>query len=113
MLWDELIQLRPLLECTCGCAYTCNVAKATVDLIEHHLMQFLMGYDNVQSQIVVTEPLPSINKAYSMILHVERQRQVHMGESLEGATLFAWGAARKQEDLLKGQSYRKRGVMDK
>ncbi|KAK4395883.1 hypothetical protein Sango_1742600 [Sesamum angolense] len=58
-------------------------------------MQFLMGlneeYDNVRSQILVTKPLPSINKAYSMILRVERQRQVHMGESLEGATLFARG----------------------
>ncbi|KAL0355790.1 UNVERIFIED_CONTAM: hypothetical protein Sradi_4025900 [Sesamum radiatum] len=54
MLWDELVQLRPLPECTCGSACTCNVAKATTDLIEErHLMQFLMGlndeYDNVRS----------------------------------------------------------------
>ncbi|KAL0416720.1 UNVERIFIED_CONTAM: hypothetical protein Slati_3503900 [Sesamum latifolium] len=118
MLWDELIQLRPLTECTCACTCTCNVAKATTNLIEqNHLMQFLMGlneeYDNVRSQILVTEPLPSINKAYSMILRVEKQRKVHMGESHEGATLSAEGVARKREDPLKGQGYRKKGVVDK
>ncbi|KAL0409412.1 UNVERIFIED_CONTAM: hypothetical protein Sradi_1875600 [Sesamum radiatum] len=54
MLWDELVQLRPLPECTCGSACTCNVAKATSDLVEErHLMQFLMGlndeYDNMRN----------------------------------------------------------------
>ncbi|KAL0458066.1 UNVERIFIED_CONTAM: hypothetical protein Slati_0433800 [Sesamum latifolium] len=81
MLWDELVQLRPLPKCTCGSACTCNVAKATTDLIEErHLMQFLMGlndeYDNVRSQILVMEPLPNINRAYQMVLRVVRQ-QVH------------------------------------
>ncbi|KAL0386181.1 UNVERIFIED_CONTAM: hypothetical protein Sradi_3012400 [Sesamum radiatum] len=47
MLWDELVQLRPLPECTCGCPCTCNLAKATTDLIEErHLMQFLMGLND-------------------------------------------------------------------
>ncbi|KAK4386641.1 hypothetical protein Sango_2534700 [Sesamum angolense] len=73
------LTLRPMSECTCGCACTCDLAKATATFVEQRqLIQFLMGlndeYDNVRSQILVTEPLPSVNRAYSMILRVERQR---------------------------------------
>ncbi|KAL0369646.1 UNVERIFIED_CONTAM: hypothetical protein Sangu_0282700 [Sesamum angustifolium] len=46
-------------------------------------MQFLMGlndvYDHVRTQILVMDPLPSVNKAYRMILLVEKQRQVNLG----------------------------------
>ncbi|KAL0458574.1 UNVERIFIED_CONTAM: hypothetical protein Slati_0484600 [Sesamum latifolium] len=46
------------------------------------MMQFLMGlnehYDNIRSLILVLDPLPNVNKAYSMALHVERQRQVNL-----------------------------------
>ncbi|KAK9165874.1 hypothetical protein Scep_001065 [Stephania cephalantha] len=45
-------------------------------------MQFLMGlndiYDHVRNQILVMDPLPNINKAYSMILRVEKQREVNI-----------------------------------
>lgn len=35
------------------------------------LIQFLMGLsDNMRNQILITEPLPSVNKAYSMVLKV-------------------------------------------
>ncbi|XP_011086600.1 uncharacterized protein LOC105168281 [Sesamum indicum] len=46
------------------------------------LLQFLMGlgeeFDNVRQQILVMDPAPSINKGYSMIASVEKQRQAHM-----------------------------------
>ncbi|KAK9094248.1 hypothetical protein Scep_025717 [Stephania cephalantha] len=46
------------------------------------MMQFSMGlndeYDHVRNQILVFEPLPNINKAYSMILRVEKQKEVHI-----------------------------------
>lgn len=35
------------------------------------------GYDNKWNQILLMEPLPSVNKAYSMVLCVEKQREVH------------------------------------
>ncbi|KAL0289165.1 UNVERIFIED_CONTAM: hypothetical protein Sangu_2626200 [Sesamum angustifolium] len=34
-------------------------------------------YDAVRNQILMQEPLPSVSKAYSMILRVEKQREVH------------------------------------
>ncbi|KAK4404468.1 hypothetical protein Sango_0815400 [Sesamum angolense] len=114
MLWDELVQVRPIPECTCGCTYTCGVAKATVDLAEQRqLMQFLMGlnheYDTVRSQILVNEPLPSVNVAYSMVLRVEKQRQVHLAEPHEGAAMHAVTYDKKKEL----NSFRRRGVGDK
>ncbi|KAK4388519.1 Retrovirus-related Pol polyprotein from transposon RE2 [Sesamum angolense] len=94
-----------------------QLEREIASVTQGDLSVFLMGlneeYDTVRSQILVTEPLPSINKAYSMILRVERQRQVHMGESHEGAALFVEGVARKREDSLRGQGYKKKGVVDK
>ncbi|KAL0412816.1 UNVERIFIED_CONTAM: Retrovirus-related Pol polyprotein from transposon RE1 [Sesamum radiatum] len=52
------------------------------EIEENQLMQFLMGlsepYDSIRSQILVLDPLPSVNKAYSMVLRVERQRRVNL-----------------------------------
>ena len=42
----------------------------------HRVMQFLMGlnevFDHSKDQILLMDPLPSVNKAYSMILKVEK-----------------------------------------
>jgi hypothetical protein len=65
-LWDELTYLMPLPECTCGSAKTVSDITSF-----NRLMQFLMGlseeYEQIRSQILVMEPLPAVNKAYSMI----------------------------------------------
>ena len=76
-LWDEIACLMPSPICTCG------AAKEVSDLSSFNkLMQFLMGlndsYDNVRNQVLVMDPLPSVNRAYSMVLRVEKQREVHM-----------------------------------
>ncbi|KAL0374379.1 UNVERIFIED_CONTAM: Retrovirus-related Pol polyprotein from transposon RE2 [Sesamum radiatum] len=75
-LWDELACLNPLPTCSCGSS------KALADMTSSsQLIQFLMGlndaYDHVRNQILLMEPLPSIGKAYSMTLRVEKQREVH------------------------------------
>ncbi|XP_057994939.1 uncharacterized protein LOC110651461 [Hevea brasiliensis] len=75
-LWDELACLKPLPVCDYG-------ATKQIDEInsEGKLIQFLMGlnqaYDNVRNQILLMDPLPIINKAYSMVLRVEKQREIH------------------------------------
>ncbi|KAK4392659.1 hypothetical protein Sango_2043700 [Sesamum angolense] len=35
------------------------------------------SFDHVRNQILLMEPLPSVNKAYSMVQRVEKQREVH------------------------------------
>ncbi|KAL0367919.1 UNVERIFIED_CONTAM: Retrovirus-related Pol polyprotein from transposon RE1 [Sesamum calycinum] len=80
--WDELVCLKPPAMCSCGkCTSGSNKAKSE-EIEENQLMQFLMGlsepYDSIRSQILVLDPLPSVNKAYSMIFRVERQRRVNL-----------------------------------
>lgn len=36
------------------------------------------SYDAIRSQILVMDTLPSLNKAYSMVLRVEKQRSVQV-----------------------------------
>ncbi|CAA2968605.1 Hypothetical predicted protein [Olea europaea subsp. europaea] len=58
------------------------------------LMQFLMGlnesYDNLKNQILSMDPWPTVNRAYSMMMQVEKQRQVQMvySEGSETNALF-------------------------
>lgn len=53
----------------------CGFVKLMIEIDgDDKLIQFLMGlsdyYDNMRNQILITEPLPSVNKAYSMVLKV-------------------------------------------
>ncbi|KAG8649482.1 hypothetical protein MANES_08G099611v8 [Manihot esculenta] len=71
--WDELGSMETLPPCTCG-------ASKAIDEINNRnrLMQFLMGlsdaYGTVRDQILGMDPLPSVNKAYSMVLKFESQK---------------------------------------
>ncbi|KAL0319242.1 UNVERIFIED_CONTAM: Retrovirus-related Pol polyprotein from transposon RE1 [Sesamum angustifolium] len=83
-LWDELAHLSPLPKCSCGSS------KAMADMnTSNQLMQFLMGleesYDHIRSQVLLMDPLPTVGKAYSMLLRIEKQREVHIGSSQDGA----------------------------
>ncbi|GKD86941.1 cysteine-rich receptor-like protein kinase 8 [Tanacetum coccineum] len=66
--------------CTCKC--DCENGKATGER-EHRkrLIQFLMGLDdsytnNIRGQILLMQPLPLVSKAYNMLRHEEKQRDV-------------------------------------
>ncbi|KAL0411362.1 UNVERIFIED_CONTAM: hypothetical protein Slati_3725900 [Sesamum latifolium] len=80
-LWTNLSYLAPTPKCTYkGC--TCGVNKAITDLtVSTQLMQFLMGlhesYNSEPSQILMLDSLPDIEKAFSMVYVVEKQREVH------------------------------------
>lgn len=78
--WDELNGLTPVPQCTCG------AAKLVADAFDsNRLIQFLMGlneaYDSVRGQILLMEPLHTVNRAYSMVLRVEKQREVNQSYS--------------------------------
>ncbi|KAL0345578.1 UNVERIFIED_CONTAM: hypothetical protein Sradi_4389100 [Sesamum radiatum] len=71
-------------------------ARAKTNEIDtDQLIQFLTGlnesYDHIRNQIHVLDLLPSVNKAYSMILRPERQRQVNLGMIDAGDTLALLG----------------------
>ncbi|KAL0451244.1 UNVERIFIED_CONTAM: hypothetical protein Slati_1102500 [Sesamum latifolium] len=80
-LWDELICLVPNRQCTYECS--CGASKDVDNLgAQNQLMQFLMGlnatFDLSHNQILMMDMLPTVTKAYSMILRVEKQMQVNM-----------------------------------
>jgi len=78
-LWDEMTDMLDVSVCTCPA--TCPSVKKNQELDQRRkLMQFLMHlndeYEAIRGQILLLDPLPTVNKAYSMIQRVERQRHV-------------------------------------
>nr|XP_023873300.1 uncharacterized protein LOC111985884 [Quercus suber] len=76
--WDQLLNLRPLPSCSCG-RCICGVNdKITLFNHQNTLMQFLNGlneaFSQVRTQILMMEPSPSIDKAFSLVIQEERQR---------------------------------------
>ena len=63
IIWDELNNFRPLPDCSC-------CAKSYIQ--QDYVIRFLKGlndrFTNVRSQIMLMEPLPSINKVFSLII---------------------------------------------
>ena len=76
--WDQLFNLKPLPFCSCG-KCVCGV-NDEITFFHHQdfLMQFLNGlnelYSQVRTQILMMEPSPSIDKAFSLVIQEERQR---------------------------------------
>ncbi|XP_031282657.1 uncharacterized protein LOC116141274 [Pistacia vera] len=89
-LWKELEERFG--ECNGPLLYQ---IQRDISSINQGNMPFLMGlndsFDHVRNQILVMDPLPTINKAYSMILRVEKQREVHVAfaDNLENSAMFA------------------------
>ncbi|GAB4848580.1 hypothetical protein Ancab_040146 [Ancistrocladus abbreviatus] len=75
-LWDEYHTLIVLPPCVCGASEAQDKIQQT-----QQLMQFLMGlnkdYTTVRGNLLLMNPLPNINQAYSLLLEEERQRGIH------------------------------------
>lgn len=61
----------------------CGATKSIYDInSSNHLKQFIIGlndtYDHDQNQILIMDLLASIKNAYSMILRVVKQHEVHV-----------------------------------
>lgn len=80
ILWDELDMLSPAPECTCAVKCSCELTKSNHKKQEiEQVVCFLKGlgevYGTVKSNILMMEPLPSINKTYGLVLQQEGQLQ--------------------------------------
>ncbi|KAF7824070.1 uncharacterized protein G2W53_022214 [Senna tora] len=114
--WDEMGRLMPLPTCVCG-KCTCNLNKKVANLDDTvKLMQFLMGltstYDVTSTQILNSSPLPSLNKAYAMVISEEAQRHVNLSyNSGEGSSAML-AKAFQGKDWFKDMK-EKKGTMQK
>ena len=91
--WDRLLNFRPLPCCFCG-KCTCGVNdKITTLQHQDSLMQLLNGlndsYSQVRAQILMMKPIPSIDKAFSLVIQEKRQRSLgfNLGSSVETTAL--------------------------
>ncbi|KAL0427167.1 UNVERIFIED_CONTAM: hypothetical protein Slati_2891500 [Sesamum latifolium] len=78
--WDELTCLDPVPACTC------NVHRQVSEREASRQLMRLMGlnvFDHVRSQILLMDPRPHVEKAFSMVHSVEKQLevQVHIPEN--------------------------------
>ncbi|XP_076956137.1 uncharacterized protein LOC143631181 [Bidens hawaiensis] len=74
--WDELNAINTIPSCTCEAAHA--FAKREED---QRLFQFLVGlnrsYDMVRSNILIMQPLLSIDRAYGILIQYEKQKEIH------------------------------------
>ncbi|KAK4273001.1 hypothetical protein QN277_021477 [Acacia crassicarpa] len=90
ILWDELLVIRPIVSCSCNPRCHCGM----IDLYKNHLDQdyvirFLKGlsdrFSTVKSQIMLVDPLPNINRVFSLVTQQERELGF---QPVEAVTLF-------------------------
>ena len=87
-IWQELVEYRLVDECTC------EGSKKMIDFLNSEfVMTFLMtlneSYSHIRAQILLIDPLPPINKVFSLIIQEDRQRSIGSSPSLESITLLA------------------------
>ncbi|KAL5578248.1 hypothetical protein UlMin_019947 [Ulmus minor] len=99
-LWDELSDFRPFPACHCG---------GMKDLVDYqhqdYVLQFLMGlndsFSQIRAQILMFEPLPSINKIFSLVIQEERQRSLNSSYVIPLST--AYGVNSNNYNVSKGK----------
>ncbi|KAK4277055.1 hypothetical protein QN277_015110 [Acacia crassicarpa] len=68
IIWDELLNFRPIPACSCS---------SKEYFRQDYVIRFLKGlndrFSTVRSQILLMDPLPSINKAFSLVVQQERE----------------------------------------
>ncbi|XP_047176194.1 uncharacterized protein LOC124843482 [Vigna umbellata] len=84
ILWEELEFLRPIPRCSCNIPCSVDLSKAFHKYREmEHVICFLKGlnecYNTVRTQILLMEPLPNINRVFSLIMQQERQGKHEYG----------------------------------
>ncbi|KAF7821968.1 uncharacterized protein G2W53_027423 [Senna tora] len=101
--WDELYRLRPTSRCYCG-KCTCEFNKKLNNLeADTRLVQFLMGlnqpFEVIRSQILSLDPLPSVNKAFGLVVNVETEKEINSSQGsnlIEGSAMLAKGNTRNE-----------------
>ncbi|XP_074277644.1 uncharacterized protein LOC141601275 [Silene latifolia] len=108
-LWDVLIVHEPPFACKCG-KCECDIGTATLKRLDNErLHQFFMGIDSslyggVRSQQFQLDPLPSLSRAYSVVVQQECLRSDPTTPDVSEVAAFAalnssvyWRVLRDQE----------------
>ncbi|PWA48889.1 GAG-pre-integrase domain, Gag-polypeptide of LTR copia-type [Artemisia annua] len=79
-IWDEMQSALSIPRCTCG-GCECDMAKKIIEVRKkERLYEFLMGLNSdfsvIRTQILATNPTPSLANAYHLVSEDERQRAI-------------------------------------
>nr|DAD45980.1 TPA_asm: hypothetical protein HUJ06_004210 [Nelumbo nucifera] len=93
ILWDEYVTLRSVPVCPCEPQCSCQALKDVKKAYQNdYSIRFLKGLNDnfatVRSQIFLMDPLPNINKLFSLVLQHERQFNNPMIKLEEPASVF-------------------------
>ena len=84
--WDEIQNYEPLPTCSCE-KCVCHVNEKISNI--HHrevVMQLLMGlndsFSHIQGQILLMDPIPFVERVYSLLIQDEKQRSVGQGSNI-------------------------------
>lgn len=94
VLWDELTSLNPLRACVCeGCF--CNIVEAIrkkqeVNLVICFSKGLNASFSSVKSQIMATEPLPSMNRVFALLLQYKRELSLPIKSIMIFKTWLLW-----------------------
>jgi hypothetical protein len=82
-LWDELSNYRSIPPCSCGSM------KVVAELFhQEYIYHFLMGlnesFASIRGQILLMEPLPSVNKVFSLVTQEEKQQEISVKSQIFG-----------------------------
>lgn len=87
-IWEELSNYRPI--CTCGKCNCGGTKKLTDPYHMEYVMSFLMGLNDsfaqVPGQLLMMDPLPSVNKGFTLISQEEQQRSFNANINAAGNT---------------------------
>jgi hypothetical protein len=93
ILWEELELYLPIPTCTCPVKCSCEAMRSARN--NHNLLyviRFLTGlndnFDMVKSQILLMDPLPPLNKIFSMVIQHERQGGSHPSDDSKALINF-------------------------
>ncbi|XP_050223657.1 uncharacterized protein LOC126673524 [Mercurialis annua] len=84
ILWDEYLNLRPIPVCSCNPQCHCDALKKVKDFQErNYAMRFLKGLNEnfsvIKTQVLMMDPLPKINRVFSLAAQHERQIAFNVG----------------------------------
>ena len=108
-IWEELNNFRP--NCSCGQCTCGGVKEMNSFLHSEYVMTFLMGlnesFTQTQGQVLLMDPLPSINKVFSLIVQEERQRSVGVRSNAFSDSSNAMAMATKTDPRIAVKNQRK------
>jgi len=111
-LWDDLANYKQVLTCTCK-GFTCGIkAKLEKRREEEKSHVFLMGLDDelygtVRLNLLATDPMPSLNKMYSILVQEERMRIITRGK---GERTEVMALAVQASTRMKGREVKNKSV---